>query len=193
MTPTTTRKAHFEVLKTRRTIRSYTAEPVARADLEELIQNAVLAPTGMNFQPWAFTVVTSREVMRRLNEIAVGILRRPEALQGMPQRMREIVNAPGYCIFYNAPALIAIAGDTKVPGAIYDCQLAAENLFLAAHAKGLGTCYMGFLQLAADHPEAHELLRLPPGFKMMAAAIVGHPDVRPAGPPKTPPRIAWVP
>jgi nitroreductase len=184
----------FEVLRTRRTVRSYLAEPVSRQDLQLLIDSAILAPTGMNFQPWAFTVVTRQDVMHKLNAIVVGILRSPEAQAHMTsERMKEIVNAPGYNIFYGAPALIVISGDTAIPGAMYDCQLAAENLFLAAHAKGLGTCYMGFLQLAADHPEAHKLLAIADGFKMMAAAIVGHPDVRPEGPPqRNPARVAWV-
>jgi nitroreductase len=184
----------FEVLKTRRTVRSYTAEAVTRQDLQELIDSAILAPTGMNFQPWAFTVVTSQDVMRRLNAIVVGILRSPEAQQHMPnERMKEIVNEPGYYIFYGAPALVVISGDTKVPGAMIDCQLAAENLFLAAHAKGLGTCYMGFLTLVAEHPEARQLLGIAEGYTMMAAAVVGHPDVRPEGPPqRNPAMINWV-
>jgi len=148
----------------------------------------------MNFQPWAFSVVTNQSVMQKLNWIVVGILRSPEAQQRMTnERMKEIVNAPGYDIFYGAPALIVISGDRTVPGAIYDCQLAAENLFLAAHARGLGTCYMGFLQLAADHPEAQALLGIADGYKMMAAAVVGHPNVRSEGPPqRNPARIVWV-
>ncbi|MBZ5495676.1 MAG: nitroreductase family protein [Acidobacteriia bacterium] len=39
----------FEVLRTRRSVRSYTAEPVSREEIQELIDSAVLAPTGMNF------------------------------------------------------------------------------------------------------------------------------------------------
>ena len=107
----------------------------------------------MNFQPWAFTVVTNQEVMRRLNAIVVGDPPESRAQQHMTNvRMKEIVNDPGYYIFYGAPALVVISGDTKVPGAMFDCQLAAENLFLAAHAKGLGTCYMGFLTWLPNIP-----------------------------------------
>lgn len=184
----------FEVLKTRRTVRSYTSEPVSQQELQELIDCAIMAPNGMNFQPWVFSVVTNQQVLQKLNATVVGILRSPVVQQNMPSdRLREIVNAPGYDIFYCAPALIVIAGNKNIPGAMYDCQLAAENLFLAAHAMGLGTCYMGFLQLAADHPDVQKLLEIPDGFKMMAAAIVGHIQVRPEGPPqRNPAHIAWV-
>jgi len=185
----------FEVLRTRRSVRSFSAEPVSRQDLQELIDCAIVAPTGMNLQPWAFTVATSREVLQKLNSIVVNILCSPEVQQHMPsERMKQIVNAPGYDIFYGAPALIVICGDTRVPGAMFDCQLAAENLLLAAHAKGLGACYMGFLLLAAENPEAQKLLQLVEGFKVMAAAVVGHTENRPEGPPqRNPARVTWVP
>jgi len=184
----------FEVLKTRRTVRSYTAEPVRAEDIQELIDLAVLAPTGMNAQPWAFTVVVNREVMRRLGEIVLEMLRSPEIQQALAtERMKQLVNAIDYDIFYKAPALIVISGNAASPGSGIDCQLAAENLFLAAHAKGLGTCYMGFLLLAGENPEVGRLLGIQEGYKMMAAAVVGHPSARPEGPPqRNPARVDWV-
>ncbi len=184
----------FEVLRTRRSVRSFSAEPVSRQDLQELIDSAIVAPTGMNLQPWAFIVATGRDVLQKLNTVVLNILRSPEVQQHMPsERMKQIVNAPEYEIFYGAPALIVICGDTKVPGAMFDCQLAAENLLLAAHANELGACYMGFLLLAAENPEAQRLLHLAEGFKMMAAVVVGHPDNRPEGPPRrNPARVTWV-
>src|SRR5512140_3620682 len=134
----------FEVLRTRRTVRSYRSEPLSRQDIQELVDSAILAPNGMNLQPWAFSVITTEEVMRKVNSIVLGILRSPEVQEQLGDRMREIVNAPDYYIFYGAPALIVISANQNVPGAAVDCQLAMENLFLTAHAKGLGTCYMGF-------------------------------------------------
>jgi nitroreductase len=183
----------FDVLRTRRTVRSYTSEAVAREDIQALIDNAILAPNGMNLQPWAFTAVTSRAVMRELNAIVVAILRSAEVQARLSERLKEIVNAPGYDIFYRAPALIVIQADSTVPGAPVDCQLAMENLLLSAHARGLGACYMGFLLLAADVPEVRRLLGIPEGFRMVAAAIVGRPSVRPEGPPvRNPARVHWV-
>ncbi len=183
----------FEVLRTRRTVRSFQPEPVSRRDIQELVESAILAPNGMNLQPWAFSVITTEAVMRKVNSIVLGILRSPEVQERMGDRMRDIVNAPDYYIFYGAPALIVISADQNVPGAAVDCQLAMENLFLAAHAKGLGTCYMGFLLFAAEVPDARRLLGIPEGFRMVAAAIVGHPDARPEGPPqRNPPRVNWV-
>lgn len=185
----------FDVLRTRRTVRSYKSEPVARETLQELVDLAVKAPTGMNAQPWAFSVVTNRDVLGKVNGIVLGQLRSPEVLRALPSdRLRQVVLDPAYDIFYGAPALIVIAGTREAPSAMVDCQLAAQNLFLAAHAMGLGTCYMGWLLMAADRPEINELLGVPEGYRMMAAAVVGHPDARPAGPPeRAAAPIRWVP
>ena len=184
----------FEVVTTRRTVRSYTADPVSRQEIQELIDLAVLAPTAMNAQPWAFTVVTDPAVMGRLDAVVVETLRTPAVLERIPsERLRQMIGDPAFTIFYQAPALIAIHGDSRVPAAMIDCQLAAENLFLAAHARGLGSCYMGFLTMAADHEEVRRLLRIPEGNRLMAAAVVGRPAALPDGPPRrNPPRIEWV-
>ncbi len=184
----------LEVLKSRRTVRSYTAETVREQDLQELIDLAVLAPTGMGAQPWAFTVVTNPEIMRRLNAIVLEILRGPQMQKLLAvEGLQDWISRPNADIFYGAPALVVISGDTQAPSTMIDCQLAAENLFLAAHAKGLGTCYMGFLMMAAEHSEVQRLLRIPEGHRLLAAAVVGHPALPPEGPPKRhPARIEWV-
>jgi nitroreductase len=184
----------LEVLKTRRTVRSYAAKPVGREDLRELIDLAVLAPTAMNAQPWAFTVVTDQGVMRKLNSIVLDLLRSPEIQRQLDyEGLKKAINEPGFEIFYHAPALIVISGDTRSMASETDCQLAAENLFLSAHAKGLGSCYMGFLVMARENPVVRDLLRIPDGYEIKAAAVIGHPGGPPEGPPmRSPPRIEWV-
>jgi nitroreductase len=184
----------LEVLKTRRSVRAYTNEAVSEEDLRELIGLAVLAPTGMNSQPWKFSIVTNREVLGKLNAAVIDYLRSPELKAFLPADLRaRTIDQPGYSIFYNAPALVVIAARSEGIGMV-DCQLAAENLFLAAHAKGLGTCYMGFLTMAARKVRAiGDLCRLAEGDAMMAATIVGHPAAKPDGlPVRSVPPIEWV-
>ena len=184
----------FEVLRSRRSVRSYADRPVSDQDLQELIDLAILAPTGMNAQPWVFTVVTNRETLARLDAVVVEMLRTSEQARPFREgRMAEMINDPAYTTLYGAPALIAISGPAKNPIAPIDCQLAAENLFLAAHARGLGTCYMGFLLMLGADVRVRSALGLPEDHVLMAAAIVGHPDARPDGPPqRRAPRVDWV-
>ncbi len=184
----------FDVIRSRRTVRSFTSESVSDRDLKELIDLAVLAPTGMNAQPWAFTVVTSREALAWLDATVLEMLRTSEETRAFREGgSGDFIDDPAYSAFYGAPALVVISGNAQGPSAAIDCQLAAENLFLAAHAKGLGTCYMGFLLMLGTNERVRDLLRIPEGYAMMAAAVVGHPDKRPDGPPqRIAPRTEWV-
>ncbi len=177
----------YEVLKTRRSVRAYTDRPVDERELKELIDLAALAPSGNNKQPWTFTVITNKGLMDRLNDRVKAIMR-----ESPDPYFANYANNPSYHIFYKAPALILINGDVQVPSAMIDCQLAIENLFLAAHAKGLGTCYMGFLLLARDDPQVRQLLRVPDGHGLMAATVIGYPAVTPSAPPRNPVQIGWV-
>ncbi len=95
--------------------------------------------------------------------------------------------------FYGAPALVVIQGDRRSPIASLDCLLAAENLILAAHAKGLGTCFMGFVMLAKDNEELRRALAVEEGYDIVAPIIAGYSDAIPQTPPdRRPPEITWV-
>lgn len=63
-------RAFADVMKTRRTIRNFSTEPVDRAVIEAAIEAAGRAPSGANHQPWFFAVVESAEMKRRIREAA---------------------------------------------------------------------------------------------------------------------------
>jgi nitroreductase len=166
----------YEVLKSRRSVRAYTAEPVSESLLQELIDLAVMAPNGINLQPWRFVVITEKGLLAELNTVILQLLRQAEMPAAAKfESLKETISQPDFNVFYRAPALILILGDRQVPTAAIDCQLAAENLFLAAQAKGLGSCYMGFLLMQREDPQIRQLLNLPPDYELMAAAVVGFP------------------
>jgi len=56
----------FEAIKARRSVRSYTPEPVPDETLRRLLEAARLAPSAMNYQPWRFIVVRSQEAKDRI-------------------------------------------------------------------------------------------------------------------------------
>jgi len=76
--------------------------------------------------------------------------------------------------------------------AVADCSLAAENLMLAAHAAGLGTCWIGFAQGWLGTPEGKSALKLPETDIPIAPIIVGHPKSVPPAVSRKPPRIDWI-
>jgi nitroreductase len=99
------------------------------------------------------------------------------------------VNNPDYHVFHNAGLLIVIYGKSEGPFVVADCWLAAENLMLAACAKGLGTCVIAFALEALNTPEWKEELKIPGGFTAIAPIIVGVPAGETPPAPRKPPEI----
>jgi len=144
----------------RRSVRAYTNEAPSHDQLEQIMQAAVYAPSAMGQQSWHFLVIES-----------------PTAMQKVEALLAKALGRPDYH-FYGAPAIILAAGPRDNRNAMADCAVALENIFLAAHSLGLGTCWINQFRDAWDDRElAAELTRLglPEGYVVYGASIVGHP------------------
>ena len=107
------------------------------------INAAILAPSAMNLQPWAFAALLNRE---RIGEYAGRI--KSWLLTNFSQTrfdasLRDLIEEESYSVFHHAPALLLVLAKSSQPQAYEDCCLAAENLMLAARDEGLGTCCIG--------------------------------------------------
>ena len=144
----------IEVLKTRRSVRAYRREPVPRKIIEDIVDCGRLAATAINIQPWEFVVVTDPGLRRRLAETA--------------DHGKFIADAP-VCV-------VVLCQDTKYY--LEDGSAATQNILLAAHARGLGACWV-----AGDKkPYAPEICRLvgaPQDFKLVSLIPLGHPAESP--------------
>jgi nitroreductase len=85
-----------------------------------------------------------------------------------------------------------ISGSAPGPWIVEDCALAAENLMLAAFARGLGTCWIGFSQSYLNTPRGKEALGLPNGCAPVAPIIVGHPKGVTSAVPRRDPDLRWL-
>ncbi|MGB8181840.1 MAG: nitroreductase [Stellaceae bacterium] len=181
-----------EAIYRRRAVRDFTAEPVDEKTIRELIDAAIQAPSAVNEQPWAFTVVRDKAVLARISsQSKAHVLRMPPA--GVPpHHIREMVSNPEFDIFYSAPVLILISSVSRGQWALENCALAAQNLMLAAYACGLGTCWIGFAQNWLGTPEGRGMVKLPPTAVPVAPIIVGHPKPPPPPVPRKEPRIQWI-
>jgi nitroreductase len=181
-----------KALAGRRSVREYTEQPVDEPAIRRLIDAAVQAPSAVNEQPWTFTVVRDQVVLDRISRDAkVHVLATlPTNYQG--GRFRKRLADPTFHIFHHAPVLILISANAAGPWIVEDCALAAENLMLAAHAAGLGTCWIGFAQGFLNTPEGKSLLGLPAAWVPVAPIIVGHPKGVPAPVPRKSPEVRWV-
>lgn len=178
-----------EVVRQRRAVREYRDVPVDRALIERLIGVAVLAPSAMNLQPWAFAVITG---MEQIDECA---RRAKEHLltHGSPtsSRMRELLSDAKLSIFYHAPALVLVLARSDESQAKEDCCLAAQTFMLAARDAGLGTCWIGLGRPWLDLAETKTELAIPADYHVVAPIVLGFPKAWPPSHERKPPEIHW--
>ena len=181
----------MDAIHHRRAVRDYAPRAIGRAVIRALLDAAVRAPTAMNEQPWSFAVVQDRSLLNRLSDSAKESVRREAQGSGSrhARHSLELVNKPDFHVFYNAGTLIVIYGKFHGPFVAADCWLAAENLMLAACAKGLGTCVIGFAVSALNTPEWKAALSIPAEMTAIAPIIVGAPAGQTPPVPRKPPQI----
>ncbi len=182
----------IEAIYHRRAIRDFTGEPVDKVTIDALITAAIQAPNAMDKQRWAFVVLRDRALMKRISDEAKELTLKVMGTSPHLAQFRDFLTSAQFNIFYDAPALILICGTEDDPFVAQDCCLAAENLMLAAHAKGLGSCWIGFAEAWLARAEAHKELGMPANYRPIAPIILGHPRSHPPAPPRQHPDVIWV-
>lgn len=160
----------YDVLRaiySRRAVRAYQPEQPHDDTIHDLLAAAVQAPTAMHAEPWAFAIVQDRARLKRYSD-------RAEC---------------GYNIFYDAGTLIVICRRQAGPFADADCWLAAENLMLAATARGLGTCCIGLALGVLNQPDVKQELGIPREGAAVAPIILGTPRAAPLADTRRAPQI----
>jgi nitroreductase len=173
-----------EAIRQRHAVRSYTPATVERATVQALLEAAVLAPTAMHEEPWAFCVIQNAEMLKHLSDRAKAQWMREataheQALDPVARdrqrHVSELLSDPGFNIFYDAGTLVVICARPASHFVEADCWLAAENLMLLATSLGLGTCPIGFAIPALNDPEVKAELGIPSDQKAVAPIIIGFP------------------
>jgi nitroreductase len=125
----------------------YTSEPVNDQQLDLILKCGIKAPSGRNIQPWKFTVIKDEATMK------------------------EIVNdvVPGN-------VLIIISGIESENGATpdFDCGLATESMFVAAHSLGIGARIYG--SPTGNINSKKDLFQIPSGYKAVIVLRIGNTD-----------------
>ena len=179
-----------EALRTRRAVRAFTTEPVETNVIQELIDTAVLAPSAINLQPWGFAVVQGVERLHTLEAEA-----RRHAIEHLPKDspLYAHVSDPSFDIFHGAVALIIVCAIDGKAQSSEDCCLAALHLMLAAHAKGLGTCWVGLSRPWLNEAEVKAGLGIPVDWHPVAPVILGRRRALPPPTPRKAPVVVWCP
>ena len=183
----------FEAIYTRRAIRKFTDTAIDRNTILSLVDAGIQAPSALDLQPWAFAVILKRALLDRISSASKEHLLAGSSSVHLLAKYREMLSDPSFDILYGAPALVVICADSavKTEAAEEDCCLAAENLMLAAHAKALGTCWIGFAQPWLTTKVAKKELGIPIGWRPIAPIVLGEPAHLPPPPPRREAKIVW--
>lgn len=182
-----------ELLNVRRSIREFDEKEVPLPLIQEIIADGCEAPNGGNRQPWAFSIITNKDLMKRLSDeskinILLEIDKNPTSSLAT---YKMALQDKGFNVFYNAPCLIYIAGLRNVHSATVDCTLAASYLMLSAADRGLGTCWVNLGSVIKDKTLLKEI-GLPDDYAIVATLILGYPVKIPAKTPREKPKILKV-
>ena len=154
----------LEAIKQRRSIRQFTEQAIERELLEQILDAARWAPTASNQQKWRFIVVTDPTVKEMVRKVSPGIFATPAAF--------IVICAEA------APD----ASDWDEQTYLADCAVAAQNIMLAAHALGLGSC----LALSYARSAVQEILDIPDQVEPELVVTLGYPAEDPSPPPRLP-------
>ena len=189
----------LQTIYSRRAVRAYRAEPPSDEAIHALLDAAVRAPTAMHREPWGFVVVQDRTLLKRYSDRAKAALLEPSVALGWgsaPASRHDhpsMLADPAFNIFYDAGTLIVICRTESGKFAEADCWLAAENLMLAATARRLGTCVIGFAVGVLNTPEAKRELGIPEEGAAVAPIIIGTPREAPHAVARKAPRMLnWI-
>jgi nitroreductase len=164
-----------DVIFGRRSVRDFADEPVSKAIVRSLIQAAIQAPSAVNSQPWAFVVVQDKVLLKRYSDRAKILCARIFEAASTHKELMEKLSDPSFNIFYNSGTLIVVCAKPAGQHPDWDCCLAAQNLMLAAHDKGLGTCPIGLAWPLFEQPDVKKELNLPADYVAVMPIIVGYP------------------
>jgi nitroreductase len=148
----------MELLKSRRSVRKFSSDPVDEGFMDRVLEAGAWAPSGLNNQPWAFAVVTGADKRGAISE---------------QTHYAKVVNA--------APALICVFLDNeKTYDRTKDCQAigaCVQNMLLYVHSEGMGAVWLG--EILKNKDKVSEILGAPENLELMAVVAIGHPEEGP--------------
>ena len=132
----------LEKIKTRRSIRHFKPDAIPQQLLERVIEAGTYAASGMNQQTAIIIAVTDKQVREKI--VAANC-----KIGGWQE---------GFDPFYGAPAILIVLAKKDCRNHVYDGSLVMGNLMLAAHALGLGSCWIHRAKEEFESPEGKALL-----------------------------------
>ena len=154
-------KEILDCIESRRSVRKYKPDAIDKETLEKIIEAGLFAPTGMNRQSPIIVAVTDKKMRDRLSKLNASIMGSD--------------NDP----FYGAPVVLVVLADRSCGTYVYDGSLVMGNLMLAAHALGVGSCWIHRAKEEFERPEGKEILKslgIEGDYEGIGHCILGYTD-----------------
>jgi len=207
-----------QLMASRRSCRCFTDQPVDRAMLEDLMKIGITAPSGTNSQSWTFTILPTRKAVTslarhiasyfgKLNTTAEKTMLRlflkligkgelDAYYHGYYRKVKEALEewhgSGKDRLFHGSTAAILVGSKPGASCPAEDALLATQNILLAAHSMGLGSCLIGYAVAAMKKdPSIQQSIGIPSEEEIHAVIALGYPDEvyqRAAGRKKVTPR-----
>lgn len=151
----------MDIIKNRRSTRSFVKGKLPpREQIEQIIESALWAPTGMGKQLWHFTAIYNAEKSLEL-----------------AKAVSKVLNRGADYNFYNSPVQIIVSYKRDEKHAFLDSAAAMQNILLTAQSLGLGSCWINQIRDCCDEPEIRKLLTsygVPEDHIVICSAAIGY-------------------
>ena len=167
----------IECIVSRGRCRAFRPDMPEKEKIDKIVDAARYAPSGMSRFTRHFAVITNADWLARMNE-RVRTLAGDASVKSNLERNGD----KGYSCNYHSPVFVVVSADPAYPTSRDDCACALENMFLAAHALGLATCWIN--QLGHDNcDKLHDLLTeagVPASHRVYGCCALGYAEHAPA-------------
>ena len=168
----------LKTILTRKSVKKYKDTPVSKELIDQIIEAGLAAPSGLNKQSPIILAVTDKQVRDELSRLNAG---KDPFFRADP--------------FYGAPVVLVVLADKSMHTYLYDGSLVMENLQLAAHALGLGACWIHRAKETFETPEGKAILQklgIEGDYEGIGNCILGYPDIDPEKKPRRENRVFWI-
>lgn len=147
----------IEALVTRRSIRKYKDRKIEKDKLDIILKSAMYAPSAMNLQAWHYVVIDDRNILE-------------ETIKSIPHA--ELLR--------QTPTAILVCGDAETEKndswMIQNCSAVIQNILLAAHGLGIGSCWIAIHGMEEVVKNVSEQFKLPENVVPISLITLGYPD-----------------
>lgn len=168
----------IQAMLTRKSVKKYKDTPVPRELIDQIIEAGLHAPSGLNKQAPIILAVTDKATRDQLSALNAG---------DDPFFRKDP--------FYGAPVVLVVLADKSASTYVYDGSLVMENMLLAAHALGLGACWIHRAKETFSKPEGKAILEklgIQGDYEGIGNCIVGYADMESEKKPRKANRVYYI-